>query len=233
MKNHSNLNEITKCLSNIGNMPKILSLMRQNVQVADWKSILKFSFSALKIKSLVSTASLLLHRLVSSINPKALKDISYLINSVIDFDESAVEGKSVVKSDVDETLDELKQKFFGLDDFLSSVAKTVSETINASIPCLNVIYFPQLGYLITIPTVGGTDIHDIEGLHFQFCTKSTVYYKNSHMFELDEVLGDLHSIIADKELEIVQLLTTKVLQFTESINETAHALADLDWYCNF
>ena len=41
-------------------------------------------------------------------------------------------------------------------------------------------------------------LHEIDGLVFQFCTTNTVYYKNDHMYDLDETLGDVHSMIVGK-----------------------------------
>jgi DNA mismatch repair protein MSH5 len=61
---------------------------------------------------------------------------------------------------------------------------------------LTVIYFPQLGYLISLAI--GNNIQDYEraGFVFQFSTESSAFYKSDKMRELDETMGDVHSIIA-------------------------------------
>lgn len=106
-----------------------------------------------------------------------------------------------MKLNIDEELDELKKKYNGLDDFLSQVAVDLGEKVLPELAgSLNVIYFPQLGYLITLPFKPemNTDGMEVDGLVFQFCTASTVYYKNDEMFALDSNLGDLHSLIVGK-----------------------------------
>jgi DNA mismatch repair ATPase MutS len=50
------------------------------------------------------------------------------------------------------------------------------------------------------------------------------------LIALDESIGDLHAMIADKEIEIIQRLASRVLQYTQSFVEVAHVLSELDWY---
>ena len=51
---------------------------------------------------------------------RQLQEVGFLINNVIDFEQSAQEERLVVKEGVDDELDELKRKYCGLDDFLAS-----------------------------------------------------------------------------------------------------------------
>ncbi|KAF9348822.1 MutS protein msh5 [Mortierella sp. NVP85] len=102
---------------------------------------------------------------------KDLVDIGTFINDVVDFDESLVEGRCVVKHNVDEELDRMRQTYHGLDSFLSEIAKEISQTIPSDFTStINVIYFPQLGYLITVPMNpnwnSDQDFH-LEGLVYQ------------------------------------------------------------------
>jgi DNA mismatch repair protein MSH5 len=82
-----------------------------------------------------------------------------------------VEGRCVVKHNVDEELDRMRQTYHGLDSFLSEIAKEISQTIPSDFTStINVIYFPQLGYLITVPMnpnwKSDQDFH-LEGLTYQ------------------------------------------------------------------
>lgn len=46
----------------------------------------------------------------------------------------------------------MKRTFAGLDDLLSQVARKLSENIPSDIQqSLNVLYFPQIGFLTTVP----------------------------------------------------------------------------------
>jgi len=46
---------------------------------------------------------------------------------------------------------------------------------------INVVYWSQMGYLISVPlkeSMKNKEDFDIDGLVFQFCTDSMVYYRN-------------------------------------------------------
>ena len=121
----------------------------------------------------------------------------------MDFEESAVLHRTVVHAGVDEELDKLKRAYDGLENLLNEV----SRNINASIPehinaNLNVIFFPQIGFLITMPINRGTRRAEYEGQaderdawEFMFNSSGTAYYKDSRMRELDETWGDVYALI--------------------------------------
>ena len=53
---------------------------------------------------------------------------------------------------VDEELDHMKQTFEALNPLLGEVARKLSENVPIDVQgTLNVIYFPQIGFLLTIP----------------------------------------------------------------------------------
>lgn len=62
----------------------------------------------------------------------------------------------------------------------------------------------------------------------QFATDSNAYYKNDRMYELDGTLGDLHSNISDREIEIMHRLCETVLEYKEALLNATNALAELD-----
>jgi DNA mismatch repair protein MSH5 len=58
----------------------------------------------------------------------------------------------VINSAVDEDLDHLKRTLDGLDSLLNQVAAKLSEKMPSDLRAsLNVIYFPQIGFLVTVP----------------------------------------------------------------------------------
>ncbi|KAJ3280380.1 MutS protein msh5 [Borealophlyctis nickersoniae] len=228
--------QLVSCLKHVKNIPKILYNLRTKASIAEWQALLKFAYYSLKMRSAVQelgeTTVPILQKVCAVFVVNELKDVGTYINNVIDFDESVNEARFVVKPHVDEELDELKRTYNGLDDLLSVVAREVSTSIPQEFSrSLNVIYFPQLGYLITIPLKPEwTQQEDflIDGLYFQFCTANTVYYKSDQMFELDETLGDIHSIIVDREIEIMQRLQETVLEYAETLRQAANVCAELD-----
>ena len=80
----------------------------------------------------------------------------------------------------------------------------------------------QLGYLIVIPASGehlSPDEFEVEGWDYQvrllvpapfslltsivqFATEESIYFKNDKTRDLDRHMGDIHSYVADKEIEI-------------------------------
>jgi DNA mismatch repair protein MSH5 len=74
------------------------------------------------------------------------------INETVDLEKSMEEGRTVILPAVDEELDQLKRTLDGLDDLLNEVAAKLSEKMPSDLQAsLNVIYFPQIGFLVTVP----------------------------------------------------------------------------------
>lgn len=70
----------------------------------------------------------------------------------VDLDTSAEETRTVIKPGIDEELDRMKHVFEGLSPLLLEVARKLSEKMPASLKSfLNVIYYPQIGFLVTVP----------------------------------------------------------------------------------
>ena len=47
---------------------------------------------------------------------------------------------------------------------------------------------------------------------------------------MDIHIGDLHSLIVDREIEIVQGLLTEILVYYEDMTESCDVCAELDWF---
>ena len=87
-----------------------------------------------------------------------LAQVGRKISETVDLDKSAEEGRTIILPGVDEELDQLKRTLDGLDDLLNQVAAKLSEGIPAELrTSLNVIYFPQIGFLVTVPIDPDTD----------------------------------------------------------------------------
>ncbi|KAL8701409.1 MAG: hypothetical protein Q9201_004923 [Fulgogasparrea decipioides] len=110
--------------------------------------------------------------------------------------------RTVVKPGVDEELDTMKQTYDGIEDLLNKTSQSIAETVPAQYSLdLNVIFFPQIGFLISIPIDPETGRGNYEGDENNggawdriFSTRSRVYYKDFRMRELDETLGDMHPL---------------------------------------
>ncbi|KAF9911820.1 MutS protein msh5 [Linnemannia zychae] len=216
----------SECIENI---PKVLQAMSKKATINDWQSILQILNV---LQEILVGASPIIERIQRQFVVEDLITMGTYINDVLDFDESMIEGRCVVKRNVDEELDHMRQTYHGLDSFLSEIAKEISVTIPSDFTAIiNVIYFPQLGYLITVPRNPewkSEDDYQLEGLTVQFSTESTVYYKNASMRELDEHLGDIHGLIVDREIDILQALQERIIENSELLVTCSNLCAELD-----
>ena len=111
--------------------------------------------------------------------------------------------RTIIKSGVDDELDAMKRTYDGLDDLLNKTSQDIVATIPVVYSLdLNVIFFPQIGFLISIHLNPDTGRGDYEGGEREdqrwtriFSTVDRVYYKDSRMKELDDTFGDIYSVI--------------------------------------
>ena len=121
----------------------------------------------------------------------------------VDFAASSEMHRTVIKSGVDDDLDAMKRTYDGLDDLLNRVCQDIVATIPSVYSLeLNIIFFPQIGFLISVQLNPDTGRVDYEGGEQEdqrwtriFSTEKSVYYKDSRMKELDDRFGDMYSVI--------------------------------------
>jgi DNA mismatch repair protein MSH5 len=81
-----------------------------------------------------------------------LAQVGRKITETVDLEKSAEESRTVILPGVDEELDQLKRTLDGLNHLLNEVAVNLSEKMPSHLRAsLNVIYFPQIGFLVTVP----------------------------------------------------------------------------------
>jgi DNA mismatch repair protein MSH5 len=95
-----------------------------------------------------------------------------------------------------------------MDSMLSEVARMVADTIPPHLTIsVNVIYFPQLGYLIVVPlNESGQPMYDgyaapDDAWNWMFSSETSAYYKNTKMSEIDDHFGDMYSDICGMSSE--------------------------------
>ena len=115
--------------------------------------------------------------------------------------QSKEQHRIVINHHVDAELDQRKRLYEGLSDMLSEVARDIAQTVPLNLPHeMNVIYFPQIGFLITIPMDIDTgrslwEGSDTDVWEKMFSSDAIVYYKNQQMRQLDERFGDIYGEI--------------------------------------
>lgn len=111
--------------------------------------------------------------------------------------------RTVVNTGVSDELDKMKRTYDGIEDLLDLTSREIAATIPRAYSLeLNVIFFPQIGFLISIPKNPDTGRGDWEGGETEdqcwdriFSTATRIYYKDFRMRELDERLGDMYAVI--------------------------------------
>lgn len=66
------------------------------------------------------------------------------------------------------------------------------------------------------------------GWDFHFASSSSAYYKTVEMTDLDSHLGDVHSFIADREIEVMHELTASVAGAGGLLVKVAEICAEMD-----
>ncbi|XP_066929961.1 mutS protein homolog 5-like isoform X1 [Clytia hemisphaerica] len=229
------LNTLQDCLKNTKNIMRILGKMKScGINVRDWQHLYKTIFHAICIGDICKGLSKDMH-IIQEINEtfsKELLSLGNLIKHIIDFEESAFLQHFVVKTGVDEELDERKRTFDGIPNLMTKVAQSELSKLNRSITKCSVTYLPQLGYLLNLPLTddmkeaGNYYIDPL--LEFKFMADEVVYYKSAGTQELDDQLGDLQCDIRDQETQIMHRLQDTILQYSEVLHKVIQLSAELD-----
>ncbi|KAJ7459929.1 DNA mismatch repair protein MutS [Mycena latifolia] len=226
-------------LKGIKNVPKILEIMRSGkAKMSDWQGLVKFTFHSAMLRDNLAELHQaggvdIVQKLVAALDIASFRDVGNRINEIIDWEESANAGRVCVRPNIDEELDNRKHVYHGIDSVLSKVAEQVCQTVPPDYASsLNIVYFPQLGFLICIPmleewkTPDGINV--IDGWSFQFSSESHVYFKSQEMTDMDFHIGDLHPSIVDREIEIVQELLEEIVVHFEAMAAACDICAELD-----
>ncbi|KAF9013228.1 muts domain V-domain-containing protein [Cyathus striatus] len=230
-------------LKGIKNVPRILGVLKSGrAKLSEWQGLVKFTFHATMLRDTLTELHQaagveVVRKLIEALDVGTFKEVGIKINEVIDWEESSNVDRVCVRPHIDEELDNRKHVYHGIDSILSKVAYQISESVPVEFASsLNVVYFPQLGYLICIPMLEEWETGGIQSINdwtFQFSSDAHVYYKSQEMHDMDSCIGDLHSTIVDREIEIIQELLEGVLVSEQSMSRVCDVCAELDCLLSF
>jgi DNA mismatch repair protein MSH5 len=246
--NVTKLEEMIKNLINVKNIRPVMINLRKGVSTGMsksgvtrpvWSTLLAFVFHALKIRDTIvevnGAESLnICIKILKRFESSHLAAIGRQIGNVVDFPESQIQHRTVVRSGVDRELDQLRHDYDGLESMLSVVCREIAKRVPVTFqPVLNVIYFPQIGFLISVrrePGVEGVLLLDFNGEQWEriFVTDQIEYYKNSEMREMDERFGDLWTSMCDMEIEIIHSLAQGILEHETLLTTVSDICGELD-----
>ncbi|XP_065829272.1 mutS protein homolog 5-like isoform X2 [Oscarella lobularis] len=221
-------------LKHVSNVLRILTRMvSAHVTIADWKSLYKTAYNSTYIgatcKSLPQEIEIF--RKIGEVFTEDLQEIAGLIDKIVDFEESRAQHRFVVKLGVDEELDRKKDTYSQLPDLMTKVAEEELAKLDGAIKECNVLYFPQVGYILAIPCTAAekeANDHQIPGLEFVYWANDFAHYKSARTKELDATLGDTQNEIRDYEHSIMRKLESTILEHTEVLFDVVEYAADLD-----
>ncbi|KAG4382177.1 hypothetical protein GLYMA_14G022400v4 [Glycine max] len=163
-----------------------------------------------------------------------------LVIGVIDVNRTKEKGyATVVKEGFCDELDELRQIYEELPEFLEEVSSLELAQLpvlckDKRIPCI--VYIQQIGYLMCIfgEKPEETTLEQLVDWEYTFCdtdgeTKK-YFYRTPKTRELDSLLGDIHHKILDMERAITRDLFSRILLFQTHLIKVATFAAELDWH---
>ena len=246
--NHTVAQKLSKSLSKVKNMRNIMTMLHKGVDGGGgryssfksgvWSSLLEFCYHTIDIveglRDVLGAESLpLCARAMEVLDRFHLQRIGRMVHDVVDLDSSTEQHRTVVKRGVDENLDKIKDVYDGMEDLLSQVAGQIADLMPQEIGCsLNVVFFPQLGFHITIPfdEITGRALWDggENAWERMFTTQNQVYFKDARMREMDQDLGDLWASICDIEIELAHDLAQRVLMDEQLLIAASDLCGELD-----
>ena len=173
-----------------------------------------------------------------------LEALETKINVVLDIPECTAGNRFVIRKGYDAQLDRLRVLRDTMPKFLTTVGQKELEKLPTEIAfalSLSVVYFPQFGYHIALPSAT-TEEKMIETLTNEhkwesaFSNEESTFFKNHCMRELDMQLGDVHASVQDIQAGILRDLEQWVLQNTTllylfSLNGLFHHVSRFDAFC--
>ena len=249
LDNAGTLDSIVESLSKTKNMRRVTVNLRKGISSSGsgsrgistsvWPAIRDFTFHALHISDCMGELlggdrlSIRL-KIGEKFDPKQLATIGRLILDIVDFEASKEQRRTIVRTGVDDELDEVKRTYDGIENLLFEVTNQIADQVPIELNSqVNVIFFPQIGFLISCRMAEDTGRGVYEGpdddpWEKMFATENSAYYKNSNMTEMDEHFGDIYGRICDKEIEIIQNLGERVLEYEELLNDASDICGELD-----
>jgi DNA mismatch repair protein MSH5 len=215
------MQKLSKSMSRIKNIRTIMTHLHKGINGGNqkfggfksgvWATLLDFAYHTNDIRDtlreILGSENLpLVAKAMDVLESGLLQKVGRSIHDIVDLDPSILQNRTVVKRGLNEELDDMKDVYDGMDDLLSKTAIEIACGLPDEIAAkLNVIYFPQLGYHITLPMDPNTGQPIYEGeendrggggrWECMFTTQNQAYFKDIKMREMDEQLGDLWNMI--------------------------------------
>ncbi|KAF1868745.1 hypothetical protein Lal_00036183 [Lupinus albus] len=248
----SSLRETLKSVKDIPHLLKKFDSPSSLCTSSDWTALLKSICALLHINKIFEVGiseglrEELMHlnldivEKASSCITTELAYIYELIIGIIDVNRTKEKGyMTVVKEGFCDELDELRQIYEELPEFLEEVSSLELAQLpflckNKLIPCI--VYIQQIGYLMCIfeEKLEETTLESLVDWEYTFWDADgetkRYFYRTPKTGELDNLLGDIYHKILDMERAITRDLFSHILLFSSHLIKVATFAAELDCF---
>lgn len=171
--------------------------------------------------------------LLNNLKSIDLQEVLVALNYMIDFEKSAQDNDTVIKRNVDNEFDELRDFFNELPNTLNKTL--LEDTVLNVFMCKDIeeirhVYIPQLGFHLVIPLVKVQNVcEDVkDGLDLIFCANDLAYFKTDKLREFDKNFGSIELELVDRQRLLLIGLRDSILDKEPLIEHALELCAELD-----
>ncbi|XP_050246869.1 DNA mismatch repair protein MSH5 isoform X3 [Quercus robur] len=248
----ASLRETLKSVKDVPHILKKFNAPSSVCSCSDWIAFLKSVCSLLHVNKIFGVGiSESLREHVKQLNLDIVEEatscitteLAYvyeLVIGVLDVNRSKEKGyETIVKEGFCDELDELRQIYEELPEFLEQVssfelAQLPHISKDKLVPCI--VYIQQIGYLMCFfeEKLDEITLEKLQDFEFAFSDvdgeKNRFFYRTPKTRELDDLLGDIYHKILDMERVITRDLVTHVLLFSTHLLKAVNFAAELDCF---
>ncbi|KAA0162264.1 hypothetical protein FNF31_03306 [Cafeteria roenbergensis] len=167
---------------------------------------------------------------------EGLSRVFRLLDTVFEFDtmsrselrDAVAEHVVPIRSGVDQTLDDLRRLQQDVPQFLESTLQTLASK-HAQLSGAALEFIPQLGYLVALDSnLDGEPTWVPDEFEHVFDASERRFFRCAESLELDETVGDVHSMLHEREQAILRSIEGHVLEHQAELCMLSEAIGELD-----
>lgn len=240
----STTDELIKHVKGIKNIYALASsLISDKATVNTWKGITEFARNAIQIgltcQAFPTKQTIAIFEKVFQVfDHDKLTFVHETIDAIIDWQESNFTQRVSVRHGLDTELDEYRQTYTNLPGMLEKITQTFVVDLEVEFKNMyNVAteYYPQIGFVTSLHRKDGFAIDQTtvisgqdQGWTYQYGSEVKAFFKNEFTKELDTNIGDVHSFISGREIEIIAELQAAIVQYVPTLTACGDVIAELE-----
>lgn len=255
-KNAIQFDDLKEALKEIPNIFRIINTLNKTVSKfnawVQWHRFCEKALDIIKLCHIIYDDSIdceLLKKIKHHVDKAVLGQLLQKTEQMIDVEASILQKQIVIKDNINVQLDQARNTYSKLENILSVVAnesnelvssllseseKAIFDKLNSEEMAINAIYVPQLGYLLSVD-IRIQEMIKAKELSWDevFREENFIYYKTDDNRAMDEHFGDIHAIISDLEIEILQEFQSVVLNSKCFLFQVGECFAELEVLVGF